>query len=127
MMCMLRKSSILVALLLISCSQPQLHREHGSREKVGRSGNRLVTPANQVVFSYGKSVPLPGMRPLALAFNPQKNLLVTSGKSHDLVVLDPISGAIRQKVQLPSPAVTEPKPSVVSSNILAPDTKAQIS
>ena len=42
------------------------------------------------------------MRPQAIALSPNGRLLVTAGKTHDLVVIDPATGNILQRVILPS-------------------------
>src|SRR3954469_23573304 len=74
-----------------------------TRETVGkRSANRSFTPVNQILTPTGVQVELPGMRPQALALSPDSKLLVTAGKTHVLVVLNPASGAILQHVPLPS-------------------------
>lgn len=100
----------------------------GSSEPVGHdSSRRTVTPVNQVLTPEGIHVQLPGVRPQALALSPDGQLLVTSGLSSELLVIDPGTGAIRQRVQLPSSAQNEPVPDVVSTNILAPDTSAKLS
>ena len=81
------------------------------RETVGQLGtNRWYTPANQILTPAGLQVELPGMRPQALALSPNGKLLVTSGKTHDLVVIDPITGRIMQNVPLPSDAAKDPAP-----------------
>ncbi len=49
------------------------------------------------------------MRPLALALSPDRTLLVTSGITHELVVVDPGSGAIRQRVAIPDTGA-KPRP-----------------
>ncbi|MFM8537306.1 MAG: hypothetical protein ACKOES_04435 [Planctomycetaceae bacterium] len=49
-------------------------------ERVGTSAaGRTVTPVNQVVTPVGRQVPLPGLRPQALALSPDGRLLVTAG------------------------------------------------
>jgi len=94
-------------------------------ETVGRHAGGLVTPVNQLVTPAGFQVELPGMRPQALALSPSGKLLVTAGLTHELVVLNPATGEIRQRVPLPSDKTSEPSP--VVSEILNPDTKAQLS
>ena len=99
-----------------------------SRELVGRTeASRMVTPVNQVVTPLGKIVELPGLRPQALALSPDGRLLVASGKTSSLVVIDPGSGAIRQTVDFPAEKQNEPAPGAVSPNILQPDKKGQVS
>jgi YVTN family beta-propeller protein len=99
-----------------------------TREVVGRlKSKRFYTPVNQVLTPTGLQVELPGMRPQALALSPDGRLLVTAGKTHELVVIDPDSGAILQHVPLPFEGDKEPNPAPVSGQILEPDTKGQIS
>ena len=92
---------------------------------VGRDGSSLITPVNQIVTPAGTLIELPGMRPQALALSPDGKILVTSGLTHELVALDPAMGNILQRVPLPPDAVGEQKP--VTSLILTPDDKAQVS
>ena len=92
---------------------------------VGRNDNTLITPVNQLVTPAGRQINLPGMRPQALALSPDGRLLVTAGLTHDLVVLDPVSGKILQRVELPSGKALDPRP--VATAILDADEKAQLS
>jgi YVTN family beta-propeller protein len=97
-------------------------------EPVGRTAaNRTVTPVNQVVTPIGIQVELPNLRPQALALSPDGRLLVTAGKTHELVVVDPRTGALKQRVPLPSDKANEPPANVVSTHILAPDKEGQLS
>ena len=74
----------------------------GTKDKVGRIGeNRYYTPANQVLTPAGRQVELPGLRPQAIALSPDGRLLVTSGKTSDLVVIDPKIGKTVQTVAFP--------------------------
>ena len=99
-----------------------------TQEKVGPAGvGRVVTPANQILTPAGIQVELPGMRPQAVALSPDAQLLVTSGKTHELIVIDPAGGNILQRVPLPSDEAHEPGPDVVSSHILEPDKEGQLS
>src|SRR5512140_1055348 len=70
-------------------------------EPVKRDGTRLITPVNQVVTPAGKNIHLPGLRPQALALSPDGKILVTAGKTHELMVLDPATGSILQRAALP--------------------------
>ncbi len=93
---------------------------------VGAAGtNRFVTPANQILTPAGIFISLPGMRPQAIALSPDARLLITAGLTHELMVLDPVTGNEWQRVPFPSGQVRSPAP--VSSEILDPDGKAQIS
>ncbi len=93
-------------------------------ETVGRRGDgRTVLPVNQVVTPVGRQVELPGLRPQALALSPDGRLLLTAGKTAELVVVDPGTGAVRQRVPLPK--TTYPK--APSGNVLRPDREGQVS
>jgi YVTN family beta-propeller protein len=94
-------------------------------QTVGRVKDGLVTPVNQRVTPAGTLIELPGMRPQALALSPNGKLLVTAGLTHELVVLDPVTGKILQHVNLPSDkAPAEPG---MNAPILEPDNMAQLS
>ncbi len=92
-------------------------------ESVGpKPGGRLVLPVNQEVTPAGIQVVLPGLRPQMLALSPDGRLALTSGKTAELVGVDPETGQIRQRVAFPAEAQAVPDP--VSPQILAPDTQA---
>ena len=107
--------------------------DFGSLEKVGSDGKgRTVLPQNQVITPAGRQVELPNLRPQTIALSPDGKLLVTAGKTHDLVVVDPQSGAILQKVALPSEkngpdSSQSGKDAPVSNHILEPDAEGQLS
>ena len=92
---------------------------------VGRDGDALITPVNQIVAPAGWQTELPGMRPQALALSPDGKLLVTAGITHELVAVEVATGKILQQVALPSGKVLEPQP--VVDAILDADEKAQMS
>jgi YVTN family beta-propeller protein len=97
-------------------------------ENVGSTrSNRIVLPVSQILTPAGKQIELPGMRPQVLALSPDGRLLVTSGKTHELVVMDPSTGAIVQHVPLPGERSVAAAPDTVSSHILAPDMEGQVS
>src|SRR6266481_6324455 len=99
-----------------------------TRESVGRrSAKRSYTPVNQILTPTGLQIELPGMRPQALALSPDGTLLVTAGKTHNLVVVNPTTGEILQHVSLPSEDDKESSPAPVSGQILEPDAKGQLS
>ncbi len=121
-------------LLLVWCAAAGI--SHGAEpnsdftttEAVKRTGqNRIVTPVNQVVTPTGKIIDLPEMRPQALALSPDGRLLVTAGKTHELVVLDPSGCTIRQRVPLPPEKKQAAGPDTVSTHILKPDQEGQLS
>jgi YVTN family beta-propeller protein len=102
--------------------------QFSTREAVGQIGaNRYYTPANQILTPAGIQVELPGMRPQGIALSPNGRLLVTSGKTHDLVVIEPATGKILQRVALPSDRNSALAPEAVAEEILRPDREGQLS
>lgn len=96
-------------------------------ETVGRDGtNRVVLPLNQVITPAGTQIELPRLRPQVLALSPDGKLLITSGKTRNLVIIDPDSGKISQTIELPNDALL-PDADPVSSHILKPDKDEQVS
>lgn len=120
----------LLALVLSGCRSagPWDPDGLGTSQPVGQVGeNRYYTPANQLLTPAGLQVELPGLRPQALALSPDRKLLVTSGKTPELVVVDPETGTILQRVALPSEKDLDPAPAPVSVNELEPDKEGQLS
>jgi DNA-binding beta-propeller fold protein YncE len=92
---------------------------------VGRTADGgSVTPVNQLVTPVGLQVELPGLRPQVLALSPDGRLLVTSGKTNEVVVIDPDTGEIKQRVRSPADDVTRPAGDDDSDRNLAPDAQA---
>jgi DNA-binding beta-propeller fold protein YncE len=117
---------LLVAFVLTTArAAASLENFDATTEVVGRNASGFETPVNQLVTPAGTLVELPGLRPLALALNPDGQLLVTAGLTHEVVVVDPATRKILQHVSLPSDQAQEPAP--VSTEILSPDVKAQVS
>jgi len=106
-------------------AQPDADNFDDTTNAVGWNSGGLETPVNQRVTPAGTQVGLPGMRPQALALSPDGKILVTSGLTHELVVVNPATGKIWQRVPFPSDKVQEEKPIV--EGILNPDEKAQLS
>ncbi|MDB6023290.1 MAG: Phosphoesterase family protein [Pedosphaera sp.] len=101
---------------------------HATTETVGRQETNLfATPVNQLLTPAGRQAELPGMRPQAVALSPDGKLLVTSGMTHELVVVDPVTGKILQRVALPTDNIKDAPAHPVSDTILNPDLKAQAS
>ena len=123
---------IIVAILIVfpACRKeqsvpPGATRGAADTETVGiKDANRSVVPVNQVVTPAGIQVSLPGLRPQALALSPDGKLLAVSGKTHELVILDPAAGKVRQRVTLPAETRGTSSPEAPSANILQPDRKA---
>jgi len=112
---------------LVVCNHPRIFADDfdATTETVGQDADGLVTPVNQRVTPAGTQVELPGMRPQALALSPDGQLLVTAGLTHELVVVNPATGKILQRVPFPAGGAPEEKPIV--EGILNPDEKAQLS
>jgi len=82
-----------------------------TQDIVGRVGpNRFYTRPTKSFTPAALQVELPGMRPQALALSPNGRMLITAGKTHDLVVLDPQSRKVLQRVPLPSEKDLSPLP-----------------
>src|ERR1035437_4266794 len=119
---------VLASIHSICRGQAHPDSQFTTRERVGQIGvNRYYTPANQILTPAGIQVELPGMRPQAIALSPNGRLLVTSGKTHDLVVIDLPTGNILQHVPLPSDSNSANTPETVADEILHPDQEGQLS
>src|SRR4051812_5182283 len=119
-------AAVYLASLAVLVAGPALAADPNT-EPVGRSGDRLVTPVNQIVTPAGRQVDLPGLRPQALALSPDGKLLAVSGKTSEVLILNPVSGEIRQRVSLPPDATGEIQSAVASTNLLKPDHEGQVS
>src|SRR5687768_1931093 len=119
---------VLLAALCLANMAPAQNSTSPDTEAVGHAGDgRTVTPVNQVLTPIGKQVDLPGLRPQAVALSPDGRILIASGKTSELIVLDPASGDIRQRVALPSERQQLPPSDIVSEQILHPDDEGQLS
>ncbi len=115
---------VMVALLI--CISSCNTRDFSTKKQVGEiAPSTYMTPVHQILTPIGIQVELPSMRPQALALSPDGRLLATSGKTQELVLIDPLSGHIRQNVTMPS-AEAQMSPEVSSHNI-KPDKSGQIS
>ncbi len=111
--------ALIVSLNLIGCAS----RDFTTGSVGPITEDKFVLPVSQILTPAGQQVSLPGMRPQALALSPDGMLLVTSGKTNHLIVLDPASGRVIQSVALPA----SEQATSGSSHTLVPDTKAQLS
>ena len=97
-------------------------------EQVGVGGeDRTVLPVNQVLLPAGTQIPLPGLRPQALALSPNGRFLAVSGKTSELIIVDPEVGQVAQRITLPSEEQNIPLADPSSPNILEPDRRGQLS
>src|SRR5688500_5349126 len=123
-------SPLLLLALVASCSsyERKVVRQLDQFEKMtaGQPSGRIIIPVNQVLTPLGIQVELPGMRPQAIALSPDGRILATSGKTSELVLVNPETGDILQRVPLPSEAATNALPAV-STHILKPDEEGQLS
>jgi hypothetical protein len=77
-------------ILLAGCQSHGPVSRTSDTETVGyRETQHLVLPANQVVTPLGRQVDLAGLRPQGLALSPDGRTLIVSGKTSELLVLDP--------------------------------------
>ena len=88
---------------------------------------RVLVPVNQVLTPAGLQVELPDLRPQVLALSPDGKLLATSGKTHELILVDPVTGIILQRVPLPSEKTRDTEADAVSARVLDPDKEGQVS
>ena len=105
-------------------AQPNSSLSDNEQVGVAEPG-RTVTPVNQLLTPYGRGIELAGMRPQAVALSPNRNFLVTAGKTNELVVIDPAAAEIRQRVPLPRSSAAPQSP--VSEQVLDPDKDDQLS
>jgi YVTN family beta-propeller protein len=121
------KSLVLVIIALAEFGFPGFAGDFDqTTEIVGRNTHGFETPVNQLVTPAGTSVELPGLRPNALALSPDGERLVTAGLTQRLIVINPSTGTILQRVPLPADDKIPPAGSV-SSGILQPNEKAKLS
>ncbi len=115
---------MIMAVVCVACRLTPAQVPH-----VGELGpNRYLNPVGQILTPAGIQVDLPGLRPQTLALSPDGRLLVTSGKTHELVVVDPQSGEVLQHVPLPSDKVrADASESGQVQPALPSDEKAQVS
>jgi YVTN family beta-propeller protein len=97
-------------------------------DPVGRDGTRrVVLPINQIITPAGRQIELPKLRPQVLALSPDGKLLVTSGHQHNIVLLDPATGAVFQQVELPNDGPVTNSPAATSTHYLKPSKDEQAS
>ena len=100
--------------------------DYADEKPVGKIGpQKYMTPVHQVLTPIGIQGELQGLRPQVIALSPDGSLLATSGKTQELILIDPETGKIKQRVSLPSSEVKSPP--VTSSHILKPDKSGQLS
>jgi len=127
----LRRAAALAVTVMLGASLSSAGKSGPSlqdKETVGAKPQvRTILPVNQVVTPHGLQSFLPGLRPQALALSPDGKLLAVSGKTPELIILNPVTGKVEQEVPLPAEAQEEQHPEVVSPQILDPDIEGQLS
>jgi YVTN family beta-propeller protein len=88
-----------------------------------RADGTQMTPVNQVVDPAGVQIELPGLRPQVVAISPDGRLIATSGKTNEVVLIDPATNRILARVRPPAEGLTVP-PTEPSDRNLDPDTNA---
>ena len=112
-------------LALISASGRAADEGPDITATVGRSdGDTTVLPVNQIVTPVGLQVELPGLRPQVLALSPDGRMLATSGKTNEIVLLDPASGEVLGRVRPPADDALRPAGDDDSDRNLKPDGQA---
>jgi len=121
-------SAAALAIIVLLAGAACRGKEAADTETIGQKGpNRTVVPVNQAVTPSGRQVPLPGLRPQALALSPDGRLLAVSGKTSELLVLEPATGKILQRVGFPPEDLNEAGPAGSLPNIFEPDAEGQLS
>jgi YVTN family beta-propeller protein len=95
---------------------------------VGQLGTNLyATPVQQRLTPVGRQVELPGLRPQGLVLSPDGRLLAVSGKTSELLLINPATGNVAQRVPFPRARGSDREPGVASSHILRPDKESELS
>jgi len=95
---------------------------------VGIQGTNLYsTPVHQMLTPAGRQLELPELRPQVLALSPNHRLLAVAGKTAELLLVDPATRLVIQRLPLPASTGAEPLADPVSTHLLKPDKEAQAS
>ena len=86
----------------VLADSPAMAGFDATTNNVGSTAAGLETPVNQKVTPVGTLVELPHVRPNALALSPDGKILVTAGLTQELLVVDPVTGKIFQRVHFPT-------------------------
>lgn len=65
-----------------------------------RSQGQQQTPVNQILTPHGRQLDLPGMRPQAMALAHNGKWLAVSGKTNQLLIVDPESGTVQHTISM---------------------------
>jgi len=101
--------------------------EQPPQETVGRQASgHIVLPVPQTLTPLGKQIELPGLRPQAIALSPDGRTLAVTGKTNELLIVDPAAGTITKRVPLPAGKLGD-LIAAVSPQLLDAAAKAQVS
>ncbi|MBN1910278.1 MAG: hypothetical protein JW818_11105, partial [Pirellulales bacterium] len=96
------------------------------KETVGWHGaDRAVLPVSQTITPLGRQIEMPGMRPQAIALSPDGRILVVTGKTNQLVLVNPETAEVIDRVALPAEGAGTNQP--VTPRILERAAKSQVS
>lgn len=123
----MRNRPVLFVAICLTWSSIHALAQDATQTRVGRIDDAaLMTPVHQRITPYGKWTDLPGMRPQAVAISPDGSFGITSGKTSKLVVFDPETGEILDRVDMPSETqAIDASPN--AANNLKPDDVALLS
>src|SRR5438128_11436804 len=103
---------VLAAFLILAEQLSSTFADEREQFHVGvQPDGRIVVPTNQVLDPAGTQITFPG-RPVDLALADDGKLLVVKN-SKDLVLIDPVTGRLRQTVSIPRQRTKPPGFSVV--------------
>jgi len=123
-----RSNACVALLMLVVAAMPRAVRgeeEPAATAPVGRiATGGAMTPVNQLITPVGRQVELPGLRPQVLALTADGRWLVTSGKTHEVVVIDAETGGIIARVRPPADDAVPPSGDDDSDRNLQPDPQA---
>jgi YVTN family beta-propeller protein len=94
---------------------------------LGHADSREIPALQQILTPAGVQVDLPGLRPQVIRLSPAGKLLAVSGQTHELILIDPASGNIVQRVPLPGGESASNSPAKELSRISDPDPEGQVS
>lgn len=90
-----------------------------------KSAQDVLLPIEQRITPAGRQIVLEDRRPQGVAWHPGGRYFVASGRSADLLVVDPVKAEIAKRIPMPAGSETTPEPP--ADHILAKDAKAQLS
>ena len=115
------------SIFFIGCGLQHSDRDENESVTQFGPGGKSVLPTQQIITPAGRQIELPGVRPQAIAINRDCSMLVTSGITHALVVIDPASGKVTDRVPIPPDSISAADAVNDQPHNLTPDKNAQLS